>query len=217
MPNLAVGLDAVDKFVKLGNELTKLPALFLPQYRAAATGLYQICQKLLIANENLARWLYNFQYFDFTKPDAKSQFLDLSKKYSTMKAGAERRDLKFRCGDISLIYQKEIASKMGGWFTNQQRITDAAEVFHGLSEADNAMVEFIDEEILSQLDKFEAEADALLQSNDVNGAEAARLRFKAGTREMGRRLEEFSGELSDLVLQFARIAGVPVTLTNTAP
>jgi hypothetical protein len=53
MPGFVIGLDTIDKFVKLGNELAKLPAFLIPQYRAAAVSLYEICQKLLIANETL--------------------------------------------------------------------------------------------------------------------------------------------------------------------
>jgi hypothetical protein len=214
MPDLLIGLDAVDKFVKLGNELAKLPAFLFPQYQTAAIDLYQICQKLLIANENLARWLYSFQYFDFTKPSSVSDFLNLCQKYTTMKTGPERRELKFRCADINLIYRKDIASKIGAWFTNQQRANEAATVFEDLTGGDQAMVDFIEREVIGRLDAFEAEAEPLVRVNNINGAEAARLRFKASTGDLGRRLEQFSGELSDLVIKFADIGKIPVTLAK---
>jgi hypothetical protein len=132
-----------------------------------------------------------------------------------MKTGPERRELKFRCGDIQLIYHKEIKSKIGSWFTNQQRAKDAADVFEDLSGADQAMVDFIDAEIINRLDAFESEVEPLVRVNDLNGAEAARLRFKASTGDMGRRLEQFSGELSDLVIKFAEIGKIPVTLARS--
>ena len=214
MPSIGSALDVIDQFVKLGKELASLPALVLPQYRAASISLYEICQKLLIGNENLARWLYNFQYFDFNRPDARSEFLDLCKKYRIMKSGPERRELKFRCADIGLIYRKDIELKIGGWFTNQQRVDDVRWIFGALSSADGNMIDFIDDQVLNRLDAFETEAEGLVRANDVNGAEAARLRFKAATTDVGRRLEQFSGELSDLVIKFAGIGGVPVTLAG---
>ena len=131
-----------------------------------------------------------------------------------MKVGPERRALKFRCGDIDLIYRKEIESRIGGWFTGSQRADDTRLIFSQLASADGSMIEFIDNNIVSQLDAFVAEAESLVDTNDMGGAEAARLRFKAANAEMSRRLEQFSGDLSDLVLQFARIGGVPVTLGN---
>jgi hypothetical protein len=218
MPDLVVGgLDAIDKFVKLGNELAKLPAFVFPQYRTAAIDLYQICQKLLVANENLARWLYSFQYFDFTRPSSVPDFLGLCQKYTVMKTGPERRELKFRCSDIRLIYKKEIESKIGTWFTNQQRAKVAGDVFEELTGYDQAMVDFIEREVINRLDTFEKEVEPLVRGNDLNGAEAARLRFKALTGDLGRRLEQFSGELSDLVIKFAEIGKIPVTLAQPGP
>ena len=57
-------LDSIDRFIGVA-EIANLPILGMPEYRAAANDLYQIAQKLLIANENMSRWLNRFLYFDF--------------------------------------------------------------------------------------------------------------------------------------------------------
>jgi hypothetical protein len=75
MPGREKSLDIFDKFIGIAKEITKLPALVLPQYQAAAQDMYQICQKLLAANEHLSRWLYRFIYFDFRQQNARTKFM----------------------------------------------------------------------------------------------------------------------------------------------
>ena len=43
-------------------------------------------------------------------------------------------------------------------------------------------------------------------------AEALRFKFKSETKEISQQLESLNGQLSDLVISFAKIAGVPITL-----
>ena len=210
----SAALDALDKFVKLGKELAGLTALVLPQYKDAAVDLYRVCQKLLSANENIARWLYEFQYFDFRKASAQSDFLDLCKRYRLMKIGPERRDLKFRCGDIAAIYHRDIESKIGNWFTDQQKLNQARSIFSELSSADGHMIEFIDEQVLASIDAFENEARPCAEVNKMDDAERARLQFKTSTADITQCLEQFSAGLSELVMTFAQIARVPVTLSS---
>lgn len=62
------GIEIFQQFIELGKELAKLPVLVLPQYQPAATDLYEICKKILSANENMARWLHRFRYFNFQHP-----------------------------------------------------------------------------------------------------------------------------------------------------
>lgn len=121
MPDIATSLSIFEKFIKVANELAKLPALVLPQYQSAAQDMYKICQKLLTANENLSRWLYRFLYFDFRQNDARQKFLTTVQEYKAMKAGPHFQQLKFSCSDINQIYYRNIASKLGNWFTNQQK------------------------------------------------------------------------------------------------
>jgi hypothetical protein len=211
---LTSGLGTINQFIRLANELAKLPALTQPQYRNAARSLYQICQMLLEANENMARWLYRFLYFDFEQEDAGRKFTELVGQYKTMKTGPELSQLKFRCGDIGYIYYEEIESKLGRWFTRQRRLQEAETIFAELSNADAAMVDFISDEVIEQLDAFVSEVERHIQAKDMNAAEESRLRYKAESREVTERLEKFSGELADLVIHFANIARTPVTLDS---
>ena len=54
MPSIKSSFEIFDKFTSIAKEIAKLPALVLPKYQAAAQDMYQICQKLLTANENLS-------------------------------------------------------------------------------------------------------------------------------------------------------------------
>jgi hypothetical protein len=87
MPAIKPAVELFNKFIGIAKELAKLPQLVLPQYQTAAKDLYLISQKLLVANENLSRWLYRFLYFDLGQPDARSNFLKLIVDYKTMKQG----------------------------------------------------------------------------------------------------------------------------------
>jgi hypothetical protein len=58
--NSQSALDSVDRFISVAAEIAQLPILGFPEYRAAAEDLYQIANKLLDANENMARWLFAF-------------------------------------------------------------------------------------------------------------------------------------------------------------
>jgi hypothetical protein len=211
---VTAGLGATNQFIRLANELAKLPALTQPQYRNAARSLYQICQMLLEANENTARWLYKFLYFDFQQEGAGNAFNNLVAQYRTMKTGPELKQLKFRCGDIANIYYEQIQSKLGRWFTRQRKLQEAQRIFASLSSADEEMVDFISREVIEQLDAFVNEAEEHVAANDMNAAEESRLRYKAEFREVTERLETFSGELADLVVHFANIARTPVTLDS---
>lgn len=55
MPELTNGMDSINQFVSIAKVIAKLPALILPQYKQAAEDLYEICKKILKANEALAR------------------------------------------------------------------------------------------------------------------------------------------------------------------
>ena len=215
VPLTPADLDFLDKFIRIAKDVAKLRVLLLPQYRAAASALYEICKRLLDANENLARWLYRFLYFNFAHPDAKVQFLQLVADYRTMKTGQEFHELKFRCGDIAGIYYQEIASKIGSWFKSNRKLQDAETAFQSLSMADADMVNFVYDTLILKLDAFVAEAETLIDSGRADEAEASRLAFKAEFRPITEKLERFSGLLSELVIEFAAIAKQPITLSRT--
>jgi hypothetical protein len=52
------------------------------------------------------------------------------------------------------------------------------------------------------------------QASAVIPPEEERQKFKVDSKDMTEALERFSGELSDLVIRFAQIARVPVTIGN---
>jgi hypothetical protein len=210
-----VALEGLDKFISVAKELAKLPALVLPQYRPAARDLYEISQKLLAANETLSRWLYLFLYFDFRHVEARSRFLDLVRDYRTMKQGPEFNQLKFSCGDISMIYSRNLTSTIGRWITNQAKLEEAEGIFATLADADRDMVRFTYDYVVEKLDDAVGRMETHVNvgpMGQMDAAEAARLEFKAEMAETTKRLEKFSGELTDLVIRFASIAQEPVTL-----
>lgn len=212
MPTVKDGLDLIEQFISLGKELAKLPALVLPQYQPAAADLFEICKKILAANENSARWLHRFRYFDFKHSDARSNFLLAVQEYRTLRSGSEFQQLKFSCSDISQVYYRNISSKLGGWFSNSQKFEEAEGVFTKLTDADMEMVDFLQEHILTKLDNYLGMIETQIDSGYVEEAEKLRLELKADTGEVVQFLERFSNALSELVLDFSKIARVPLTL-----
>ena len=212
---LITTLDIFDKFINIAKELTKLPQLVLPQYTASAQGLYEIAQKLLSANENLSRWLFKFLYFDFRQSNARTKFLDLVRDYKTMKQGPEFRQLKFSCGDISSIYYRNINSKLGNWLTNQTKLEEAQGIFAALSDADRDLVAFTYDKVVNALDTAVDEMEQYVEKDALNDAETRRLEAKTQMKDVTARLETFAGALSELVLSFAAIARIPVTLSRS--
>ncbi|MGE5289432.1 MAG: hypothetical protein ACM3ML_19970 [Micromonosporaceae bacterium] len=213
-PNSQPALDSVDHFIRIAGEIAKVPILARPEYRAAADDLYQIAQRLLVANENMARWLNRFLLFDFRDPNARSRFLDLVQDYRTTKAGPGFRDMKFSCGDIFTIYDRNISGKIADMFPQDlQAGEEARQAFMDLGSADADMVAFIYDTVVADIDKFVRDAELYVDRSDFNSAEARRLAFKVAEAQLSERLERFASGLSDLVLQYARLAERPVTLT----
>lgn len=212
MPTIQPALDIFGKFISIATELAKLPQLVLPQYRAAAQDLYEIAQKLLTANENLSRWLYRFLYFDFRQQDARTKFLDLIRDYKTMKQGPEFRQLKFSCGDISAIYYRNVASKLGDWLSDQTKLKEAQSMFAALADADRDLVSFTYDQVVKALDTAIDDIESRVEADVIDDAELRRLQAKADMKDVTERLEAFAGALSELVISFAGIARAPVTL-----
>ncbi len=212
MPSIKSSLEIFDKFVSIAKEIAKLPALVLPQYQAAAQDMYQICQKLLSANENLSRWLHRFIYFDFRRQNARTEFMKALQEYKTMKNGPEFQQLKFSCSDIGNVYYQNISSKIADWFSNKQKKEEVEGIFAALTDADSEMVSFTYDEVISKLDNFLTKEEQNVDLNAFNDAEEDRLKFKGDSKDITKSMEKFSGELSDLVIKFAQLARVPVTI-----
>lgn len=206
-------LDSIDLFIKHATRMAKLPILAEPEYQPTAIDLLEIAQKLMISNENMARWLNSFLLFDFT-PDAGGAFRKLVGEYRTTKAGPGFHDMKFRCGDIWTIYHRNIHSKLPELLPNDNAAANAVRhALDELSNADDDLVAFIYDTVIGGIDHFVDTAEDRLDQGDINGAEAARLRFKADARNLSTRLVSFAGGLADLVLAYARLADRPVTST----
>lgn len=213
-PSPQPALDSIDRFIRVGGEIAAVPLLAMPPYRAAADGLYEIARRLLDANENMARWLNRFLWFDFRDPNARSRFLELVQDYRTTKAGPGFRDMKFSCGDIWVIYQRDIADQIAGIFPFDPAAgEDARQAFSDLGSADADMVAFIYDAVVTAIDEFVRDAEQHVDRADLNAAETRRLEFKVASAQLSERLERLAGGLSDLVLRYARLAERPVTLT----
>jgi hypothetical protein len=206
------GLELIQQFIELGKELAKLPTLVLLQYQPAAQDLYEICKKILKANENTARWLHRFRYFDFKDPNARSNFLSAVQEYRALRTGPGFKELKFSCFDIGQIYYRHISSKLGGWFSSAYEREKAEGLFQKLTDADLALVEFLEENVFSNLDNALTKMEAEMDTGTAEGAERLRLGLKLETKETVQYLERFGDDLSDLVLKFAKLARVPLTL-----
>lgn len=203
-------LDSIDRFISVAAEIAQLPILGLPKYEAAAEDLYQIAKKLLDANENMARWLYRFLQFNFNPPDARARFLALVQDYRTAKAGPELQEMKFNCGDINSIWHRGNLNDVLP--QDQSAHADAIDTFMRLGSADFDMVNFIYKIIVGSIDKFVGEVERHIDRSDFNSAEAQRLEFKVAAAHLTESLERLGGGLSDLVLQYARLAKRHVTL-----
>jgi hypothetical protein len=181
-------VDLFDKFINIATELAKLPQLVLPQYQAAAQDLYEISQKLLTANENVSHWLYKFLYFDFQQHDARAQFLNLVRDYKTMKQGAEFQQLKFSCAGIYQIYHRNIASKLGNWFSSRTKLNEAQNMFGLLSGGDADMISFIYDQVVKALDNAVDDMEKCVEASAFDDAEMRRLQTKADMKDVTERL-----------------------------
>jgi hypothetical protein len=207
-------LDSIDRYIKVGARMAKLPILTKPEYRPAVEDLYQITRKLLVANENMARWLNLFLQFDFRQPDARGQFLKVAGDYRTTKSSQGFHDMKFSCGDIWIIYDRNIAAKLPQMFPDDREAAETARTaLLDLTDADNDMVAFIYDTVVAGIDAFVRDAESCINRSDLNGAETARLEFKVASGDLSARLERFAAGLADLLLTYARLAQRPVTLT----
>ena len=64
----------------------------------------------------------------------------------------------------------------------------------------------------SQLDYFIEQVENDVDYHNFDEAEKRRLEFKKGTKEIAQQLEIFNDDLTELVIKFANIAKVPITL-----
>lgn len=203
LSEVKAGMDTIDSFIKISKEIAKLPKLFKADYQGCASDFADICRKILDGNENVVRWFNKFLYFDFTTLDAQKRFFDLKSEYEVLKTGSGYQDLKFNCGEIQYIYHNRISSKI--WFKGE-KLKETQDIFEKLTNADGSMVGFVFNEVFGKLSEFADEAEKFVDNKRFDEAEEARLKFKVKSRGIIQRLQQFSGELSALVLDFTEKA-----------
>ncbi len=151
-------------------------------------------------------------YFDFQAANARGEFLKTIQEYKAMKVGPEFQQLKFSCHDIGSIYYKNIQSKLGNWFADQRKLEEAEGIFASLTDADSSMVVFVTDEFVARLDQFISRVEQSVDGGDMNSAERQRLEFKSEASQIVQILEHLNSSLSELVMSFAGIARIPITL-----
>jgi hypothetical protein len=210
------GLGATEKLIGL---LRQLVGVVIPAYSEAASGLEQVCKKLLDANESTVRWINSFRDFDFTSPNAIEKFRTLAGEYRALKTGRRYQELKFDCGEIETIYRSNLRGKLRNLFGGS-RLKEAEQVFDKLSKADASLVQFVHTEVFGQLDSICKAAEAAIEKHDFQAAETARLQFKVRSDSLTRRLQEIGDGLAELVLEFRKVtmsASPNPTLQQTRP
>jgi hypothetical protein len=205
-------VETYNSFLAVAKEISKLPSLIMPQYKTAAVDLYEICQKILAANERLSNWLHRFRYFDFRSSGARQEFLKTIQEFKTMETGSGIQGLKFSCRDIRQIYLRDINGKIGSLFANQRKLDEVKFVFDRLTDSDGDMVTFVTVQVVRRIDSFITEVESYVDAGNLSEAEKCRLKFKTETNETAQMLEKFGSDLSELVIKFAEIAGVTLTL-----
>ncbi len=87
--------------------------------------------------------------------------------------------MKFRCGDIGIIYSRNIASRITEMFPqDRQAGMEAERAFIDLGNADDDMVAFIYKTVVVAIDLFVSDAERDDDQSDLNSAEARRVQFK---------------------------------------
>jgi len=209
-------LDAVGEFVDvLGGVTRRSNPVIDSYYKAAVADLRQVATSLLTSTVNVATWLHRFRDFDFRQENASREFNKLKGEFRAKRIGVGFKDMKWACGDIASIYEDRLKGKLGPLFGHDDRALEAERIFGKLGTADSDMLAYIDDVILLGIEKFITDVEVELGNDGLSAAQRRRLQFETDTSELSNRLEQFSDELSNLVLQFGRIARAPITLSQS--
>jgi hypothetical protein len=78
------------------------------------------------------------------------------------------------------------------------------------------MVKFLVEEVLDRLDKFVNIAENAVDSENLGEAERIGMEFKRETADIVELLENTDDKLTELVIKFASLARVPITINSSS-
>jgi hypothetical protein len=195
-------LDALGRFIEVSRDLSDSAFLASPDGQAAAKALQEIAGKLLAANENMAKAVSAFAYFDFMDEGARKAFLAATKAYRDSKTGGRLRRMKYRCGEIWDAYVDHVEPQLHN-FSNAD---DVRLSFERLGNSDEDMVAFIYSNVVNTIDSFVDDVEPLVERSDMNAAERRRLQMRRDVAPLMARLAEFGGELVDLEMKYARAA-----------
>ncbi len=213
MAEVLTGVNILRNFVSVANELSNLPIILNKKYHEIAKDLGDICKRLLTANEEMLRSLHNFRYYGWKNPDFEKKFTETLVDYKAAKGNAFY-DWKAPCHDIWQIYHKPmgIKERILSWFEDQTKLEEIDGIIDRLATSDDAMIEFITNGLAVRIDNYLRIVEPLVDNNQFTDAEKRRLEFKHDSQDLAFLLEDVSKELTDLVLKFASITGVPLTL-----
>jgi hypothetical protein len=128
-----------------------------------------------------------------------------------MKAGSGRHELKYRCGDILVLYDEHIEPLVDDLYGHDAAAAnEARRAFQALGHSDGLMVDFISGEVIRSIDEFIR--DVSVAQGSPNRAEGRRLELMVTSAQFSERLQQFAGELAGLILEYARLAKQRVTI-----
>ncbi len=200
---LDTALQIYDRFISVGN---KLVSVLTPQYKPAAKALFKITDLLLLANQNLLKWIHEFELFDFDTEKEKT-FKELAAKFSEFRNGPEYDLIITHCTQIGAIYKENLEGIIRHFMTkDKNKFGDAGKIFLDLIHSDDAAVKFV-EKIMKNLESSIED----IKKNYKNGQNIQK-KFLDDMRNDIQELEKQIDELRKLRRSFLYLSGAIVSV-----
>lgn len=204
-------LDPVDEFVAVAARAAEVDALRARHLPRASAALCEASKRLLAANRHMAGWLTRFTSFRISDPQPADRFRALRDEFVQAQAGGDLSLMKWRCHELGVIFDWEIAPDLDRIFPGDPAARDEiTEVFGRLRDADDNMVDFIRHVVVASIEDYVGDVLPDLDAGRLNAAGRRHLAFDRDTAQLMARLIHLAGALSGLVLRFAEQAGVDV-------
>lgn len=204
-------ITLVEKAVKLGKELTKIPKLATQQYRLCAEDLYFIYKSIMDGVEMTVLWLDYFLYFNFDTPNAGTEFLNLIGKYKAKRQANAFQEAAYHCHRIDEIYQVNIEEGIKFWYPDDDERSDEVKlIFYDLSKSDWAVREMINT-IVTEIDKYTDNVMDYLntQSGTIEDLASIKVEHKEFVKKFEaytKNLKENTHKLFNLVTDYRKLA-----------